>query len=139
MTTYGTTTNGSSVANGATRGDEEQPLLRSKPVPRSLVSRLRKQMTAEVSRSWADIVLLLCYVVTGLLDSASTQVWGAFVSMQTGWSRQSTERESCRVPHPTFTQEEVDHKTRICELTTIPLRKHRLCWIGHRISHLPSY
>ncbi|EHK39907.1 uncharacterized protein TrAtP1_005920 [Trichoderma atroviride] len=83
MTTYGTTTNGSSVANGAS-GDEEQPLLRSKPVPRSVVSRLRKQMTAEVSRSWADIVLLLCYVVTGLLDSASTQVWGAFVSMQTG-------------------------------------------------------
>lgn len=93
MTTYGTTTNGSSVANGANgangaTGDEEQPLLRSKPAPRSVVSRLRKQMTAEVSRSWADIVLLLCYVVTGLLDSASTQVWGAFVSMQTGWSRQ---------------------------------------------------
>ncbi|PNY27754.1 Uncharacterized protein TCAP_02321 [Tolypocladium capitatum] len=41
-------------------------------------------MRAEVSRSWADLVLLLCYVVTGLLDSASTQVWGAFVSMQTG-------------------------------------------------------
>jgi len=41
-------------------------------------------MTAETSRSWADLVLLLCYVVTGLLDSASTQVWGAFVSMQTG-------------------------------------------------------
>lgn len=87
MTTYGTTTNGSAVAvpNGATGGDEEQPLLRSsKPKPRSVVSKLRKQMTAEVSRSWADVVLLLCYVVTGLLDSASTQVWGAFVSMQTG-------------------------------------------------------
>jgi hypothetical protein len=85
MTTYGTTTNGSAVANGTNGGDEEQPLLRnSKPVPRSFVSKLRKQMTAEVSRSWADIVLLLCYVVTGLLDSASTQVWGAFVSMQTG-------------------------------------------------------
>ena len=41
-------------------------------------------MGAEVSRSWADLVLLMCYIVTGLLDSASTQVWGAFVSMQTG-------------------------------------------------------
>lgn len=41
-------------------------------------------MTAEVSRSHADLVLLLCYVVTGLLDSASIQVWGSFVSMQTG-------------------------------------------------------
>lgn len=105
MTTYGTTTNRSSVANGATGRDEEQPLLHSKPVPRSVVSRLRKQMTAEVSRSWADIVLLLCYVVTGLLDSASTQVWGAFVSMQTGWSRHGIKRASCRVPHLTAAQE----------------------------------
>lgn len=110
MTTYGTTTNGSSVANGATGGDEEQPLLRSKPVARSLVSRFRKQMTAEVSRSWADIVLLLCYVVTGLLDSASTQVWGAFVSMQTGWSFRSMKQESRRVPHLIAAQER-DHGT----------------------------
>ena len=75
------------VGNGTSgRADEEQPLLR-KPPPRSLVARARKVMGAEVSRSWADLVLLMCYVVTGLLDSASTQVWGAFVSMQTGTSR----------------------------------------------------
>lgn len=86
MTTYGTTNGSAAVPNGAS-GDEEQPLLRNgHSKPRSVVSRFRKQMTAEVSRSWADVVLLLCYVVTGLLDSASTQVWGAFVSMQTGWS-----------------------------------------------------
>ncbi|KAL2211644.1 hypothetical protein CC79DRAFT_210867 [Sarocladium strictum] len=66
-------------------GEERQPLLgNNKPAPESLSRRLRKHMTAETSRSWADLVLLLCYVVTGLLDSASTQVWGAFVSMQTG-------------------------------------------------------
>lgn len=89
MTTgYGTTNGSAVVPNGA--GDEEQPLLRNKP--RSVVSKLRRQMTAEVSRSWADVVLLLCYVVTGLLDSASTQVWGAFVSMQTGWSTLVHER-----------------------------------------------
>lgn len=71
---------------GALGGDEEQrPLLGNrKPANGSTTKRLRKHMTAEASRSWADIVLLLCYVVTGLLDSASTQVWGAFVSMQTG-------------------------------------------------------
>ncbi|KAG6031607.1 hypothetical protein E4U41_007523 [Claviceps citrina] len=63
---------------------EQQPLLGRKPCPRSRRARCRTQMTAEVSRSHADLVLLLCYVVTGLLDSASTQVWGAFVSMQTG-------------------------------------------------------
>lgn len=92
MTTYGTangTANGSAAVPNGVHGDEEQPLLRSPTKPRSAVSRLRRLMTAEVSRSWADIVLLLCYVVTGLLDSASTQVWGAFVSMQTGESIQT--------------------------------------------------
>lgn len=69
--------------NGPAADDEGQPLLR-KPASRPLLARWRKQLTVEVSRDWADVVLLLCYVVTGLLDSASTQVWGAFVSMQTG-------------------------------------------------------
>lgn len=67
--------------------DEEQPLLRngsSKPPSKGIVAKARKSMNAEINRSWADLVLLLCYVVTGLLDSSSTQVWGAFVSMQTG-------------------------------------------------------
>lgn len=58
---------------------EALPLL-GRPKPRTTTTWLAN----DVSRSWADVVLLLCYVVTGLLDSASTQVWGAFVSMQTG-------------------------------------------------------
>lgn len=79
------------MSNGNARngllGDERQPLLNhNKPASESLGRRFRKHMTAETSRSWADLVLLLCYVVTGLLDSASTMVWGAFVSMQTGKS-----------------------------------------------------
>ncbi len=41
-------------------------------------------MTADVRRKRADVVLLLCYVITGLLDSASISAWGSFVSMQTG-------------------------------------------------------
>lgn len=65
---------------------ERQPLLGSnrRPESTSLLPRLRTSLNQEISRSWADLVLLSCYVVTGLLDSASTQVWGAFVSMQTG-------------------------------------------------------
>lgn len=86
MNGYGTTAppalNGRHTTDGA---DEEQSLL-GKPNRPSILTRLRKNMKADVSRSWADVVLLLCYVVTGLLDSASTQVWGAFVSMQTGRS-----------------------------------------------------
>ncbi|GJN70255.1 hypothetical protein VFPFJ_09897 [Purpureocillium lilacinum] len=89
---YGTATAppaaGNGNGNGVLPGDEEEPLLGGrhgrKPVSKSLLVRWRKQLRAEVSRSWADLVLLLCYVVTGLLDSSSTQVWGAFVSMQTG-------------------------------------------------------
>ncbi|EQL03077.1 DUF1275 domain protein [Ophiocordyceps sinensis CO18] len=74
--------------NARAQAQVRQPLLglgRHKPAsPASLAGQWRRRLTADVSCSWADLVLLLCYVVTGLLDSASTQVWGAFVSMQTG-------------------------------------------------------
>lgn len=92
MAGYGTAA--SRPANGHTThgGDpERQPLLR-KPASSSSSSRggrggvakLRKSLNSELSRDRADLMLLFCYIVTGLLDSASTQVWGAFVSMQTG-------------------------------------------------------
>jgi hypothetical protein len=48
--------------------------------------RLREHFAANVSRSWADLALLGCYVITGLLDSSSVFIWGSFVSMQTGES-----------------------------------------------------
>ena len=41
-------------------------------------------MAVNVNRDWADVVLLLCYIITGLLDSSSISIWGSFVSMQTG-------------------------------------------------------
>ncbi|KAI9172192.1 hypothetical protein HJFPF1_01685 [Paramyrothecium foliicola] len=89
MSNYGTTplpTASATVAgrNGnLAQADVEQPLLR-KPEPPSSIAAIMKNLRAEVSRDWADLVLLLCYVVTGLLDSSSIQAWGAFVSMQTG-------------------------------------------------------
>ena len=74
----------------ASPGDRErQPLLGHKPASPSKLARCRRLLNADVSRSRADLILLLCYVVTGLLDSASTQAWGAFVSMQTGNKRPS--------------------------------------------------
>jgi len=60
--------------------DEEQPLL-GQPLSKP---GWRKSMTASVHRDWADVVLLICYIITGLLDSASISTWGSFVSMQTG-------------------------------------------------------
>ncbi|KAH6663246.1 hypothetical protein B0J14DRAFT_279377 [Halenospora varia] len=79
---YGTL---SKPANGNRSGapessDEEQPLL-SQAFSKS---GWRKKMMVNVHRDWADIVLLSCYVITGLLDSAAISTWGSFVSMQTG-------------------------------------------------------
>ncbi|KAI0889456.1 uncharacterized protein GGS22DRAFT_153936 [Annulohypoxylon maeteangense] len=66
-------------------GDEEQqPLLHGSNNQMSKTTRWRKNMTADVRRDWADLVLLACYIITGLLDSASISTWGSFVSMQTG-------------------------------------------------------
>lgn len=68
--------------------DEAQPLLNgdggSRASPKSLVNRLSKAARKEVKRDWADVVLIFCYIITGLLDSASISIWGSFVSMQTG-------------------------------------------------------
>lgn len=44
----------------------------------------RKSLNQQIDHTRGDVVLLLCYIVTGLLDSASSQGWNAFVSMQTG-------------------------------------------------------
>lgn len=69
--------------------DEERPLLNGDASarstnPKSLISRMRKAARAEIKRDWADVVLIFCYIITGLLDSASISIWGSFVSMQTG-------------------------------------------------------
>jgi hypothetical protein len=66
------------------RPDEERPLLGGASKPRSVASRWRRYLVADVNRDWADVVLILCYFITGLLDSSSISVWGSFVSMQTG-------------------------------------------------------
>jgi hypothetical protein len=84
---YGTNTG--AVSTGHVGGDEEQPLLRNRngnsssngsPTTKSI----RRKLTVEIQRDWADLVLLLCYIITGLLDSSSISIWGSFVSMQTG-------------------------------------------------------
>ena len=71
-------------ANGDLGGadDEEQPLLGSQPK----VSYWQRRMMIDVRRKRADIILIICYIITGLLDSASISAWGSFVSMQTGMS-----------------------------------------------------
>jgi hypothetical protein len=63
--------------------DEETPLL-GRPGGYSEPSHLSKHFKQDVSRNWADAVLLFGYIVTGLLDSSAVFIWGSFVSMQTG-------------------------------------------------------
>ncbi|CAJ2513030.1 Uu.00g011490.m01.CDS01 [Anthostomella pinea] len=77
---YGALNGSGRDSSAAERGDEEQPLLGGRPSKPGW----RKLMTMDVCRDWADLVLLLCYIITGLLDSASISTWGSFVSMQTG-------------------------------------------------------
>lgn len=63
---------------------ETDSLLGNANQPRKTSGNLTKYLRTEVDRSRGDIVLLLCYVITGLLDSAAVFIWGSFVSMQTG-------------------------------------------------------
>ncbi|KAJ0307339.1 uncharacterized protein N0V96_003172 [Colletotrichum fioriniae] len=84
---YGSVTNSVPVVNGDSHAhaDEEQPLLGGGGGARKPASKsLRKKLTTDVQRDWADLVLLACYIITGLLDSSSISIWGSFVSMQTG-------------------------------------------------------
>jgi hypothetical protein len=66
--------------------DEETPLLGrpSKQSDTTAMRRLNRHFSTDVSRHWADAVLLFGYISTGLLDSSAVFIWGSFVSMQTG-------------------------------------------------------
>ncbi|KAI1467486.1 uncharacterized protein F4812DRAFT_399114 [Daldinia caldariorum] len=67
-----------------TNGDiEQQPLLASNNET-SKSAGWKENLMTDVRRDWADLVLLACYIITGMLDSASISTWGSFVSMQTG-------------------------------------------------------
>ncbi|PLB46389.1 DUF1275 domain protein [Aspergillus steynii IBT 23096] len=50
----------------------------------SILTRLRDHLRAEITTQWTDLLLIFCYLITGLLDSAAVFIWGSFVSMQTG-------------------------------------------------------
>ncbi|KAJ9604178.1 hypothetical protein H2200_011012 [Cladophialophora chaetospira] len=63
--------------------NENEPLLgKNGSSPR--LARFREYMKDDIDKRWADLLLLLSYVITGLLDSSAVFIWGSFVSMQTG-------------------------------------------------------
>ncbi|KAJ5463768.1 hypothetical protein N7475_008712 [Penicillium sp. IBT 31633x] len=64
---------------------ETDPLLgNARPSTASRRSRLSKHFRQELNPAYGDLVLLFCYIITGLLDSSAVFIWGSFVSMQTG-------------------------------------------------------
>jgi len=88
---YGTVSHDARNQNGsADAADQERaPLLANGKAENGgpgVGKRLQKHMTRNVSKKWADLALLACYPITGLLDSSSVFIWGSFLSMQTGLS-----------------------------------------------------
>jgi len=47
-------------------------------------TRLRLRFTSDVDPRWGDIVLLGCFLTTGMVDSVAFNTWNCFVGMQTG-------------------------------------------------------
>ncbi|KAH7088361.1 hypothetical protein FB567DRAFT_337550 [Paraphoma chrysanthemicola] len=45
---------------------------------------LRRHFNAQVDTKWADVILLGCFYCSGLIDSMAFNMYGCFVSMQTG-------------------------------------------------------
>jgi uncharacterized membrane protein YoaK (UPF0700 family) len=62
---------------------ETDPLLRGRLTGAS-PNRPFKYLRREIDPAHGDLLLLFCYIITGLLDSSAVFIWGSFVSMQTG-------------------------------------------------------
>ena len=79
---YGTLSSRDPAANQSL-DNENEPLLGKNASSPQLV-RFREYLKEDIDKRWADLLLLLSYVITGLLDSSAVFIWGSFVSMQTG-------------------------------------------------------
>ncbi|KAL2410304.1 hypothetical protein ABEF95_003102 [Exophiala dermatitidis] len=81
--TYGTIGTSNSNQAAGDSHDENDALLGKRRAPASWDG-FRQYMLDDIDRRWADLLLLMSYVITGLLDSSAVFIWGSFVSMQTG-------------------------------------------------------
>lgn len=50
----------------------------------NMKTRLEQHLYTEITTEWADLVLIACCFVSGVIDSVAFDVWGCFCSMQTG-------------------------------------------------------
>lgn len=74
------------VENGALRETAmSSPVLSEKGDKDAItMSRLRARLFDDVSLTWAELPILACSFVSGLVDSVSFNAGAVFVSMQTG-------------------------------------------------------
>ena len=79
------------------RLEDQKSTKRKRP---GFVTRLRAHLNEDVSTSHADILMLTCCLVSGLVDSTIYNAYGTFVSMQTGTSR--SPHVPFPHPHPHF-------------------------------------
>lgn len=47
-------------------------------------ARWRRYWNGDVDPKWADLLLILCFFISGMVDSVAFNVWSCFASMQTG-------------------------------------------------------
>lgn len=45
---------------------------------------VRSHLTSDIDPKWADLLLFICFFCSGLVDSMAFNMYGSFVSMQTG-------------------------------------------------------
>ncbi|KAK7393895.1 hypothetical protein QQX98_013323 [Neonectria punicea] len=62
----------------------ESPETASKDAPPPAAFGSSRRWTGDVDTRWGDLLLLVCFLVAGLVDSAAFNMYGCFVSMQTG-------------------------------------------------------
>lgn len=63
---------------------ERAAMLSKQSRKHAFTTRCAEHMNDNVTRSWGDVALLGCYIITGLLDGSSISAFGSFASMQTG-------------------------------------------------------
>lgn len=74
----------SRATNGHIYASSESAPLLSKHPSQPPFRRFLAHMNQDVDTSHGDLILLFCYIITGLVDSSAVFIWGAFASMQTG-------------------------------------------------------
>ncbi|TID22091.1 hypothetical protein E6O75_ATG10885 [Venturia nashicola] len=73
------------MANSRQEDSESENLpLMAKSIPSTWSSKFKRHFNAQIDTKRADIILIICFFVSGLTDSGAYNAWNIFLSMQTG-------------------------------------------------------